>query len=215
MRIIAFLSYRLAHIFTPGLGPFNVCMHCLGVSWALDLGACFFTLSFPITTPLHFHLILLVMFLSSSLSYLLLVCFIFLFTLSGDPPSVHHMEDSHIISTIYLADTSLEILSLRRSSRQREFVCYLSTWECVYLLLMIWDSFVHVQGTRICIYVKKNSACVYVHSVLDHWVCILMFGGHFYRVCSLLGVRMWAIWDPMLFVLLCHIYLWERWVTFS
>ena len=31
----------------------------------------------------------------------------------------------------------------------------------------------------------------------------------------LLGVRMWALWDPMLFVLLCHIYLWERWVTFS
>ena len=129
--------------------------------------------------------------------------------------SVHYMEDSHVISTIYLTDIGLEILSLRRSSRQREFVCYLSTWECVYLLLMIWDSFVHVQGTRICIYVKKNSACVYVHSVLDHWVCILMFGGHFYRVCSLLGVRMWALWDPMLFVLLCHIYLWERWVTFS
>ena len=47
---------------------------------------------------------------------------------------------------------------------------------------------------------------MYVHSVLDHWVCILMFGGHFYRVCSLLGVCMWALRDPMLFVLLCHIY---------
>ena len=38
-----------------------------------------------------------------------------------------------------------------------------------------------------------------MHSVPDHWVCILMSGGHFYRVCSLLGVRMWALWDPMLF----------------
>ena len=50
------------------------------------------------------------------------------------------------------------------------------------------------------------STCVYVHSVLDHWVCILMSRGHFYRVCSLLGVRMWALWDPMIILLLCHIY---------
>ena len=88
------------------------------------------------------------------------------------------MEDSHIISTIYLADTGLEILSLRRSSRQREFVYYLSTWECVYLLLISsLGSFVHVRGTRICIYVKIIiiiiiiiiiSTCVYVHSALDH-----------------------------------------------
>ena len=36
--------------------------------------------------------------------------------------SIHYMEDSHIISTIYHTDTDLEILSLRRSSRQREFL---------------------------------------------------------------------------------------------
>ena len=141
---------------------------------------------------------------------------------------VHDMEDSHIISTVYLTEMGLEILSLRRSSRYREF------WVALALGLVStryrhhpWGSFVHVQGMCICIYVKKNkkkikkiiiiiiSTCVYLHSVLDHWVCILMSGGHFYRVCSLLGVRMWALWDPMLFVLLRHIYLWERWVTFS
>ncbi|RVW43613.1 hypothetical protein CK203_104164 [Vitis vinifera] len=34
----------------------------------------------------------------------------------------HHMEDSHIIFTIYLADTALEILGLRRSSHHPEAV---------------------------------------------------------------------------------------------
>ena len=46
------------------------------------------------------------------------------------------MGDNHIISTIYPTDTDLEILRLRRSSCQREFVCYFSTWECVYSLLI-------------------------------------------------------------------------------
>ncbi|RVW90946.1 hypothetical protein CK203_044209 [Vitis vinifera] len=36
------------------------------------------------------------------------------------------MEDSHIISIIYLTDTGLEILGLRRSSRQRELFVALS-----------------------------------------------------------------------------------------
>ena len=70
-----------------------------------------------------------------------------------------------------------------------------------------WGSFVHVQGVCICIYVKKKmkrkekiSTCVYVHSILNNWVCILISEGHFYRVCLLLRVPMWALWDPMLFV---------------
>ena len=36
--------------------------------------------------------------------------------------SVHYMEYSHIISTIYPTDTDSKILSLRRSSCQREFL---------------------------------------------------------------------------------------------
>ena len=82
----------------------------------------------------------------------------------------------------------------------------------------LWGSFVHVQGTRICIYVKKKKKkkkkslllllahvcmCI-VFSIIEYVYWCL--GGHFHRVCSLLGVRMWALWDPMLFVLLCHIY---------
>ena len=170
----------------------------------------FFSLSFPITAPLHFHLILLVVFLvSSSLSYLLTCSFHISLHLEWWSLSVHHMEDSHIISTIYLTDIGLEILSLRRSSRYREF------WVALALGLVStryrhhpWGSFVHVQGMCICIYVKKKkmkrkekiSTCVYAHSILDNWVCILIFEGHVYRVCLLLRVRKWALWDPMLFV---------------
>ena len=113
-------------------------MHALfGSFMSLGPRGMFFSSSFHITAPLHFHLIsLVVFFISSSLSYLLLVCFIFLFTLSGYPPQFITWRIVMSFSTIYLADTCLEILGLRRSSRQREFVCYLSTWECVHLLLI-------------------------------------------------------------------------------
>ena len=47
---------------------------------------------------------------------------------------------------------------------------------------------------------EKISTCVYVHSILDHWVCVSISEGHFYRVCLLLRVRMWVLWDSMLFV---------------
>ena len=47
---------------------------------------------------------------------------------------------------------------------------------------------------------RKISTCVYVHSILNHWMCILISEGHFYWVCLLLRVPMWALWDPMLFV---------------
>ena len=158
--------------------------------------------------------------------FFLILSTICLFHISLHPggwsSSVHHMEGSHIISAIYLADTDLEILGLRRSSCQREFVCYLSIWGCVHLLSISSLGFICSCSGYAYLYICKKkkyiiiiiSTCVYVHSVLDHWVCILMSGGHFYRVCSLLGVRMWALWDPMLFVLLRHIYLWERRVTF-
>ena len=178
-------------------------MHCLVVSWALDLGACFF--SNCLFLSLH-----LCIFISS---YWL--CYSSL-PPCGDPPQF-------IIWRIVTSFPPSISRTLRRSSCQREFVCYLSTWGCVHLLSISSLGFICSRSGYAYLYICKKkkiiiiiiSTCVYVHSVLDHWVCILMFGGHFYRVCSLLGVRMWALWDPMLFVLLRHIYLWERWVTFS
>ena len=50
LNITTFISYSLAHIFTPGSGPFSVCMHCLRVSWALDLRA---RSSHYLCSPLH------------------------------------------------------------------------------------------------------------------------------------------------------------------
>ena len=48
-------------------------------------------------------------------------------------------------------------------------------------MLSLRGSFVCVQGVCICIYVKKNwkkkrkiSTCVYVHSIIHHWACILI-----------------------------------------
>ena len=66
------------------------------------------------------------------------------------------MEDSHIISTIYLADTGLEILSLRRSSRQREFVCYLNTWKCDHLLLISSLGFICSRSGYAYLYICKK-----------------------------------------------------------
>ena len=70
--------------------------------------------------------------------------------------SVHHMEDSHIISTIYLVDTGLEILSLRRSSCRREFVCYLSAWGCVHLLSISSLGFICSCSRYVHLYICKK-----------------------------------------------------------
>ena len=64
--------------------------------------------------------------------------------------SVHYIEDSHIISTIYHTDTNSEILSLRISSRQRVF-CYLSTWEYLSIIDIIFG--VHFFMFRVCEFV--------------------------------------------------------------
>ena len=172
MRIIAFLSYHLAHIFTPGLGPVNVCMHCLGVSRALDLGVHSPHYILHMFASPHFHLTSsVVLFVSSYLPCLLLICIIF-FHPEWWASSVHHMEDGHIISTIYLTDIGLEILSLRRSSRYREF------WVALALGLVStryrhhpWGSFVHVQGMCICIYVKKKK-CKEKKKINNKHMCV-------------------------------------------
>ena len=71
--------------------------------------------------------------------------------------SVHYMGDSHIISTIYPTDTDLEILSLRRSSCQREFFVTLVLGSVsIHYWYHFWGSFVYVQGMCICIYVKQK-----------------------------------------------------------
>ena len=169
-----------------------------------------------------FHCIsLVVFFISFSLSYLLLVLLHILSTLSGDPPQF--ITWGIVISfPLSIPQTLIQRSLVWEGHLVRESFCYLSTWGCAYPLLLSSLGFICLCSGYVHLYIcKKNekkikiSTCVYVHSILHHWACILMFRGHFYRVCSLLGVRMWALWDPMLFVLLRHIYLWERWVTFS
>ena len=118
---ISFLS-SCSHFFALGLGPFSVCMHCLEVSWVLDLQVHLSLIIFLTITLLHS----IVSHWLCSLSLLFysiycLFCFIFsplwvVILLSSC------MEDSHIISAIYPTNTDSKILSLRRSSRQREFL---------------------------------------------------------------------------------------------
>ena len=124
------------------------------------------------------------------------------------------MGDNHIISTIYPTDTDLEILRLRRSSCQREFVCYFSTWECVYSLLILSLGFICLCSGYVYLYIckknkkktlekkidrKKKHMCVYawyspsLSMYIDIW-------GSFYQVSLLMGVRMWAFRDPLFFV---------------
>ena len=65
--------------------------------------------------------------------------------------SVHYMEDSHIIFTIYPIDTDLEILSLRRSSRQRQFLLPWHLRVCLSIIDIIFG--VHLFMFRICAFV--------------------------------------------------------------
>ena len=137
-------------------GPFNVCMHCLVVSWALDLGACF---SHHLFLSLHLCIFISSYWLCySSLLPYPIYCLFVPYSLHPEwwASSVHHMEDSHIISIIYLTDTGLEILGLRRSSRQREFVCYLITWGCVHLLLISSLGFICSRSGYAYLYICKN-----------------------------------------------------------
>ena len=139
-------------------GPFSVCMHhCLGVSWALDL-----VLHSPhyilyMFATLHFHLTsLVVLFVSSYLFYLLLICIIF-FHLEWWSSSVHYMEGSHVISTIYPMDTDLGILSLRRSPHQREFVIYWYLRACLFIFDPVFGSSLYAfRACTVHLYVVKK-----------------------------------------------------------
>ena len=82
------------------------------------------------------------------------------------------MEGSHVISTIYLANAGLEILSLRRSSCQREFFFVTFVLRvCLSIIDIIFGVyFVHVQGVYICIYVKKKKTRVYYFLSLSVYI---------------------------------------------
>ena len=216
MRIIAFLSYRLTHIFTPGQGPFNVCMHCLGVSWALDLGACFSHLfSYQCTSAFSSHLIWLCY--SSLLPYPIYYLFVsYSLHLEWWASSVHHMEDSHIIFTIYLTDIGLEILSLRRSSCQREFVCYLSTGGCVHLLSISSLGFICSHSGYAYLHICKKKTKSSLLLSLAHVCMCIVFSiiEYVYWRLGVIFIKYVRYWEfvcelseiPWLFVLLCHIY---------
>ena len=87
-----------------------------------------------------FHHISLVVFFIFLLYYICcLFCFIF-FYLEWWSSSVHYMEDSHVISTIYPTNIDLEILSLRNSSRQREFMLYQHLGVCLSICDLIFGA---------------------------------------------------------------------------
>ena len=187
-------------------------MHCLGASWALDLGTHSPHYLLYMIASLHFHLTsLVVLFVSSCLSYLLLIHIIF-FHPEWWSSSVHYMEGRHVISTIYPMDTDTGILSLRRSPRQRGCVIYWYLRACLFIFDPVFGS--SLYAFRACIVhsyvVKKKALCI----VIYHWVC-MDIRGSLDQACLLTEVRMWASRDPSSFVFILSYILWVRWVTFS
>ena len=157
MRFIAFLSICFAHTFTPGLGPCSVCMHCLRVPWALDLGTRFSHYLFP---SLH-H------FISSHLPYPICCSLrIIFYHPEWWSSSVHYMEGSHVISTIYPTDTDPGILSLRGSSHHREFMLHWYLRACLFVLvpsLDFWKKKKVKSNKSMCV-LFSIIGCVYQYS---------------------------------------------------
>ena len=157
MCIIAFLSHCLAHTFTPGWELFESFM-------SLGPRGTFFSLSVLIHCIIAFHLIsLFVLFISSHClcysSHLLYpICCSFriiFFHLDGWSSSVHYMEGSHVISTIYPTDIDPGILSLRRSPHQREFMLHWQLRVCLYIFGPCFGfSLYAFRACTVCIYVK-------------------------------------------------------------
>ena len=191
-------------------------MHCLGVSRALDLGVHSPHYILYMFASLHFHLTSsVVLFVSSYLPCLLLICIIF-----SHPEwwssSVHYMEGSHVISTIYPTDVGPGILSLRKSHHQREFMLHWHLRVCYPFLMsssgISWLRSEHVYLCKKKKIEKKNGKSnkkpgVYCYPSLS--VCIDIRGS-LDRVCLLTGVRMWASRDPSGFVfILLHIFVSE------
>ena len=188
-------------------------MHCLGVSWALVLGVHSPHYILYMFASLHFHLTSsVVLFVSSCLSYLLLICIIF-FHPEWWSSSVHYMEDSHVISTIYPTDVGPGILSLRRSHHQREFMLHWHLKVCYpFLMLSLGFLGLHSEHVYLCKKKKKKRTlmCIYFLSL-----CMLMFRGHLIDyvcwwefVCEL-SETFHSLYSFLSYVLRV------RWVTFS
>ena len=132
-------------------------MHALfGGFMSLGSRGTFFSLSFPYhcTSAFSSHLVGCV----PRLFFLILstTClFHILSTLSGDPPQFITWRVVTSFPPSNLADTGLEILSLRRSSCRREFVCYLSAWGCVHLLSISSLGFICSCSGYVCLYICK------------------------------------------------------------
>ncbi|KAL6347255.1 hypothetical protein AAG906_013691 [Vitis piasezkii] len=139
----------------------------------------------------------------------------------SEPTNVDQLKryyDSHIISTIYLMDIALEILGLRRSSRQREFVCYLSAWECAHLLLISYFGFIcscsgyrPISGSMLtCIIITHITfcfICLLIDIIFTLGILSLVFF-HFYHPIALAYVT--SLWRCLTW---CHLtfdllYLW-------
>ena len=161
---------------------------------------------------LHFHLTsLVVLFVSSCLSYLLLIRIIF-FHPEWWSSSVHYMGDSHVISTIYPMDTDLGILSLRRSPHQREFMLHWHLKVCYpFLMLSLGFLGLHSEHVYLCKKKKKKGR-----------LCVFIF---YHCVCWCSGV-IWLIMFvdessyvsfPRPFILcihFCHMFWeWDKWLS--
>ena len=170
----------------------------------------FFSLSVLTTASLHF----ISSHCSCYSSYFLYLIYCSLHVIFFHPvgwsSSFHHMEGSHVISTIYPTDTDPGILSLRRSPHQIEFVIYWYLRACLFIFDPVFGVFfVCVQimySSFICCKKKKkkkkknekkngkrnkNQVCIVIH----HWVYVLIFEGHLIEyvcwrgfVCELPGI---------------------------
>ena len=185
-------------------------MHCLGVSWALDLGTHSPHYLLYMIASLHFHLTsLVVLFVSSCLSYLLLICIIF-FHPKWWSSSIHYMEGSPVISTIYPTDVGPRILSLRRSHLQRKFMLHWHLRVCLSILTSSLG-FLGLHSEHVYICKKKKSKCRDVWYSLSLSVYIGVRGSLCW-VCLLIGVRMSAPRDVSFFVFICHMFWeWDEW----
>ena len=194
-------------------------MHCLGISWVLDLQTqlSLILFSYHHITTFH-HISLVVLFISSSLFYLLLVLLHILFTLSDDPPRFITWRIVTLFS-LSIPQTLIQRSLVWEGHLVRESFCYLSTWECVYPLLISSLGFICLCLGYVHLYIKKNerkrkiTTCVYVHSILHHWVCILISKGYFIKyvcwwefVCELSEILFFFV-----FTLSCILKV--RWVT--
>ena len=157
-RIITFLSYHLAHILHRDRGPLVYACIVWEFHESWTYRCIFLSLFFPTTALLHsFISHQSCFFVSHSLFYLLVLLHI-LSTSSGNPPQFITWGDSYIISTIYHTDTDLEILSLRRSSCQREFLLPQHLGVCIFIIGIIFG--VHLSIFRVCVFV---CVCVYIY----------------------------------------------------